>query len=127
MTQPADERTLVDLAAALKALPVERDRAWQRVWDRVQAAPARRAARRQSFSAALSLSVLTVLLAFAQVGVAGALVEPAFAAGLAPAPRTLAVTPASGQALAALQPAASTDAPPHAPALTPIPPPPGLP
>jgi hypothetical protein len=127
MTRPLEERSIADLAAALNTLPVERDRAWRRVWGRVQALPAQRAARRQSFSAALSLGVLTVLLAFAQLGVAGALVEPAFASGLAPAPRTVAVTPASGLALAGLQPAAGTDAPPHVPALTPIPPPPGKP
>jgi hypothetical protein len=127
MSVDPEERDLTALATALKTVPVDSGRAWRPVWGRVQA----RATGRHSWPAAASLSVLAVFLACAQLGVAGVLAEPAFASGEAPAPRTLAVTPASGPALAVAQhPGGAplvTDVAPRMHAPTPIPLPPGKP
>lgn len=120
MRRPSlDEHQLNELAAALKTLPVDSARAWRDVRRRLPGAAVRPAPRRQSLSAALSVSVLTAFLALTQLGVAGALARPAFAAGTIPVPRSLAVTPATGSAALSLK--SATDIPPHPAASTPAP------
>ncbi len=111
-----EERALEAMAAAMRHLPVETDRAWARVWARLQPRPAPR------WPLAAGLSLVAVVLALGPVTGVGAWTSPTLAAAQAPSPRAALVTPSVGRP----EPRqAATDAPAlHLPP-TPAPLPPG--
>jgi hypothetical protein len=126
------EHTLEALSAALKAVPVDTERAWGRVRARVWGRAAmgmglqRRAYRSAAprWPAAASLSVVAAFLALAQFRAMGTLAQPALAAEQAPAPRTALVTPSAGRDTGAARLGATT-LPQRVQTPTPVPVPPG--
>lgn len=112
-----DDRAMQALAAALRTMPVDTDRAWARVraaWSRPST--------RLRWPAAASVSLAAVFLALAQSGVMRALAQPTFAAELAPAPRAAVLTPSLGREAAPLE---MTGIPERVLDPTPVPLPPG--
>lgn len=114
-----DENTLAAMALALKTLPASTERAWDRVWAEVRAAPQRPAMR---WPLALGLSMVTAFLTLSHLGLIGTLARPTLTAELVPVPHVLVETPAP---FATTTPIQATSAPAHVATPPPIPLPPG--